>query len=71
MKKQLLAGIIGLTVVLGITGCGGSKSNSSAGSSSAKPVTLRMNVTTSEASVWQVAAKGFKKEVEEKTGGRY
>jgi len=71
MKKQLLAGIIGLTVVLGITGCCGSKSNSSAGSSSAKPVTLRMNVTTSEASVWQVAAKGFKKEVEEKTGGRY
>lgn len=68
MKKQVLAGIIGLTMILGVTGCGGNKN---AAGTKEKPVTLRMNVTTSEASVWQVAAKGFKKDVEEKTGGRY
>ena len=67
MSKKILASVLCLTLALGIAGCGskgtkGTKEN---------PTTLRMNVTTSEASVWQVAAKGFKKEVEEKTGGRY
>lgn len=37
----------------------------------AKPVELRMNLTTSESSVWMVGAREFKRLVEEKTEGRY
>jgi tripartite ATP-independent transporter DctP family solute receptor len=36
-----------------------------------KAAELRMNVTTSESSVWMVGANEFKRLVEEKTGGRY
>ncbi|MDR1741983.1 MAG: DctP family TRAP transporter solute-binding subunit [Synergistaceae bacterium] len=39
--------------------------------SSAAPIEFRMNVTTSESSVWMVGAKEFKRLVEEKTGGKY
>ncbi len=70
MKKQVLASCLCLVTALGIFGCGSGKKNASGGTKE-KPVTLKMNVTTSEASVWQVAARRFKKEVEEKTGGRY
>ncbi|MCH3915245.1 MAG: DctP family TRAP transporter solute-binding subunit [Acidaminococcaceae bacterium] len=70
MKKKVLAGCLSLIVALGIAGCGKGKTAATGGTKD-KPVTLKMNVTTSEASVWQVAAKRFKKEVEEKTGGRY
>ena len=37
----------------------------------AKVTELRMNITTAETSVWFVAAKEFKRLVEEKTNGRY
>ncbi|MDR2527445.1 MAG: DctP family TRAP transporter solute-binding subunit [Synergistaceae bacterium] len=42
-----------------------------AGYCAEKSVELRMNVTTSESSVWMVGANEFKRLVEEKTGGRY
>jgi TRAP-type C4-dicarboxylate transport system substrate-binding protein len=70
MKKKMLVSAACMALAAAtVAGCGG-KSGSGSGSSS-KPVTLKMNVTTSESSVWHVAAKAFKKEVEEKTKGKY
>ena len=67
--KRIIA--ILLTVALGaallLTGCGGSGSTTG----SAKPIELRFNVTQSESSVWMVCAEEFKRQVEEKTNGRY
>ena len=51
-----------------LTGCG--SKNEGQGSSSA-PIELKMNVTTSESSVWMVAANTFKDIVEKETEGRY
>ncbi len=69
MDRKILIGMTCMTAAaLAMAGCGGKKTS---GGTKENPVTLKMNVTTSEASVWQVAARGFKKEVEEKTGGRY
>jgi tripartite ATP-independent transporter DctP family solute receptor len=69
MSKKFWIGLACMTAAaFAMTGCGGDKGKTA---SKDNPVNLKMNVTTSEASVWQVAAKGFKKEVEEKTGGRY
>ncbi|MCI2109600.1 MAG: DctP family TRAP transporter solute-binding subunit [Acidaminococcaceae bacterium] len=70
MKKRLLTGMICAAMALSLVGCGGGAKKSSGGTA-AKPKTLKMSVTTAETSVWHVAAKAFKKEVEEKTGGRY
>lgn len=41
------------------------------GSLSGKGRELRMNVTLSDSSAWQVAANVFKERIEERTGGRY
>lgn len=76
MKKRWIAGIAGLLcMVMILGGCGGgSGSGGDSGQGSAKkakPVDLKMNVTTSESSVWMVAAKEFKRLVEEGTDGRY
>jgi tripartite ATP-independent transporter DctP family solute receptor len=68
MKKKFVAGLVCMSLAsLAVAGCG----NKSADSSGGQPITLKMNVTTSESSVWHVAAKAFKKEVEEKTKGKY
>ncbi|MCH3914408.1 MAG: hypothetical protein LKE29_03815 [Acidaminococcaceae bacterium] len=67
MKKRLLTGMICAAMALSLVGCGGGAKKSSGGTA-AKPKTLKMSVTTAETSVWHVAAKAFKKEVEEKTG---
>ena len=69
MKKQLLTGFVCVALALGVVGCGGGAK--SGGGDAAKPKTLKMSVTTGETSVWHVAAKAFKKDVEEKTKGRY
>jgi len=58
--------LIVITLILAITGCG-QKSTQTSG----KPIELKMNVTTSESSVWMVAAEEFKRIVEEETEGRY
>ena len=73
MNKKFLAGFLCAVMALGVAGCGGGdkKAANGAGGAKAKPVTLKMNVTTAESSVWHVGAKAFKKAVEEKTGGRY
>ena len=64
-NKMLVSAVCMALAAAAVAGCGGKKDASGGGSS--KPVTLKMNVTTSENSVWHVAAKEFKKEVEEKT----
>jgi tripartite ATP-independent transporter DctP family solute receptor len=70
MKKKMLVSAACMALAAAtVAGCGGKSGSGSGGSS--KPVTLKMNVTTSENSVWHVAAKEFKKEVEEKTKGKY
>ncbi len=68
-NKMLVSAVCMALAAAAVAGCGGKKDASGGGSS--KPVTLKMNVTTSENSVWHVAAKEFKKEVEEKTNGKY
>ena len=58
MKRNFKLGLVILSsIALLATGCGKS-------SNSSKSKELRMNVTTSESSVWMTAAKEFKKEVE-------
>lgn len=70
MKKRFLAGIICAAMLL--SGCGGGGGGDTAsGEKAAKPIDLKMNVTTSESSVWMVAANEFKRLVEEGTEGRY
>lgn len=59
MKKALVA-VLGIMFVVVACSVG-----------FAKPVELRMNLTTSESSVWMVGAREFKRLVEEKTEGRY
>ena len=64
---KFTAGTVCMTAaVLAAAGCG-----SKQGSGDGKAIQLKMNVTTSESSVWHVAAKTFKKEIEEKTKGKY
>jgi tripartite ATP-independent transporter DctP family solute receptor len=60
MKKAL---VVMITLFAVLLVCG------DAGYSATKE--LKMNVTTSESSVWMVGAREFKRLVEEKTGGRY
>lgn len=72
MKKRLIAGIAGLICLIMILGgCGNSGGGDTAKGTAKKPVDLKMSVTTSESSVWMVAAKEFKRLVEEGTDGRY
>lgn len=75
MKRFLALTLAALLTAGLLTGCGGSNSASNSanasGSSSAKAIQLNMNVTTSESSVWMVAATEFKNKVEEQTNGRY
>lgn len=75
MKKFLSLVLAVLMTTSLLAGCGsggnGSASSSASGSSSAKAVQLNMNVTTSESSVWMVAATEFKQKVEDQTDGRY
>lgn len=73
MKKAMSLVLAALMTGSLLTGCGNSSASSS-GSTAAtsdKPVELNMNVTTSESSVWQVAANEFKEKVEAGTNGRY
>ncbi|MEA4815347.1 MAG: DctP family TRAP transporter solute-binding subunit [Lachnospiraceae bacterium] len=77
MKKRVLAMVLCFVMLISLTlaGCsssGGDKSeSSSSGSTSTKAINLNMNLTTSESSAWMVAAKEFKRIVEEETEGRY
>ncbi len=74
MKKVIALALAMLMLVAVLAGCGGNSSsnNSSSGNNaSAAPIELNMNVTTSESSVWQVAANTFKQLIEERTDGRY
>lgn len=74
MKKRLLAGIMCAVMALGVAGCGGGSEASTEGSgegAKVEAVNLKMAVTPSETSVWMVAANEFKKNIEEKTEGRY
>lgn len=66
MKRVI---ILMLTLALFVTGC--SSGGSSDGGGSTKPIDLKMSVTTSESSVWMVAANEFKRIVEDETEGRY
>jgi tripartite ATP-independent transporter DctP family solute receptor len=62
MKKVSMFAAVSFVVVFLVSGvCYGAE----------KATELRMNVTTSESSVWMVGANEFKRLVEEKTGGRY
>lgn len=75
--KKLFALVMACAMMAGVlSGCGDSGSSGGSGSAagggtSDKPIELNMNVTTSESSVWQVAANTFKELVEERTEGRY
>lgn len=72
MNKKILKGIlVGITGLFLLTGCGSTASTPSTKATAQKPIELRMNVTTADSSVWMACAKEFKKQVEEKTNGRY
>ena len=73
MKKFLSMTMAALMTASLLTGCGSSAGASTSGQTATgdKPVELKMNVTTSESSVWMVAANTFKEMVEEGTEGRY
>jgi len=81
MKKRILAVVFCCAMIMSLlAGCGSGSSGSATGSASAsgsaaatngKTINLNMNTTTSDTSVWQVAAKKFKEEVESGTDGRY
>ncbi len=72
--KKMFALVMTCVMMIGVlSGCGGSNGSdgNAAEGTPDKPIELNMNVTTSESSVWQVAANTFKELVEERTGGRY
>ncbi|MEL7623085.1 MAG: DctP family TRAP transporter solute-binding subunit [Clostridiales bacterium] len=77
--KKLVSTLLCLLLITGLlAGCGGSQGSSqpTQGSTEAtqapvKAIDLKMNVTTSDASVWMVGAKEFKRIIEEKTNGKY
>lgn len=72
MKKRLLAGIMCAVMAVAATGCGGGgDAATTPEGGDVKAIDLKLAVTPSETSVWMVAATEFKKEIEEKTGGRY
>ena len=71
MKKFVSLSLALLMLAGTLAGCGSSGSSGSGSGKSDKPVELKMNVTTGESSVWQVAANTFKELVEERTEGRY
>lgn len=72
MKKKFWKGIVlGLASLCLFTGCGKNSTPSTSAPTPKKPVELRMNVTTADSSVWMACAREFKKQIEEKTGGRY
>ena len=62
MKKFLSMTMAALMIASLLTGCGSSADASTSGQTATgdKPVELKMNVTTSESSVWMVAANTFK-----------
>lgn len=62
--------LIMMVFALIITGCSKETAQTTEGGPK-KAIELKMNVTTSESSVWMVAAEEFKRIVEEETEGRY
>ena len=73
MKKLLSLTLAATMVFTLLTGCGSGSGAASGGQTATadKPIELSMNVTTSESSVWMVAANTFKEKVEAGTEGRY
>ena len=70
MRKTLVKLVAGIAcAAMLLVGCG--SSSGAGGGTVSKPVELRFNVTQSESSVWMVCAEEFKRQVEEKTEGRY
>ena len=67
-KKVLKILCFVLAAALCFTGC---KQDTAGKNGTVKPIKLRMNVTTAESSVWMTCAREFKKQIEEKTNGRY
>jgi len=71
MKKVLALVLAVVMLVPVLVGCGGSSNNNSNNGSSDKPIELRFANTQAQTGNWAVASETFKKEVEEKTNGRY
>lgn len=73
MKKTFGLLLISIMILSLIIGCSASTSGTGENDNSktSDPIDLKMNVTTSESSVWMVGAETFKEIVEEKTNGRY
>ncbi|MBQ7736918.1 MAG: DctP family TRAP transporter solute-binding subunit [Oscillospiraceae bacterium] len=70
--KKILCLVLAMLMLMAVlSSCGGSKSGSSTSTTSTAPIELKLNITTGETSVWQVAANTFKQLIEERTEGRY
>ena len=69
MKKVLALVLAVVMLVPLLVGCGGSNNGNNGGET--KPIELRFANTQAETGNWAVASETFKKEVEEKTNGRY
>ena len=70
MKKVLALVLAVVMLVPMLVGCGGGNNNSNNGSSD-KPIELRFANTQAQTGNWAIASETFKKEIEEKSNGRY
>jgi tripartite ATP-independent transporter DctP family solute receptor len=70
MKKVLALVLAVVMLVPMLVGCGGGNNNGNNGSSD-KPIELRFANTQAQTGNWAIASETFKKEIEEKSNGRY
>ena len=70
-RKSILALVLAVVMLVPmLVGCGGS-SNGGNNNGSTAPIELRFANTQAQTGNWAIASETFKKEVEEKTNGRY
>ena len=69
MKKVLALVLAVVMLVPLLVGCGGSNNGNNGGSD--KPIELRFANTQAQTGNWAIASETFKKEIEEKSNGRY
>lgn len=71
MLKKGIALLIGLTLAVGLAGCGGDGGNAGGDGGSSKPVDLKLSTAVPDTSSWYAGAEYFAKTIEEKTDGKY
>jgi len=71
MLKKGIALLIGLTLAVGLAGCGGDGGSAGGDGGSSKPVDLKLSTAVPDTSSWYAGAEYFAKTIEEKTDGKY